>query len=148
MELSDPEHNRIDAPVDIVSRVKELNLPLGEYAVFGSGVLEVNGIRKAKDVDIVVTKKLYKELKECGWKRHWLFRRRLTCRALKNGDAEAYTHMKWKGYREETESIIKKAELIDGVAFMRLTDYLVYKRCMPREKDKKDVELIENYFKQ
>ena len=132
--------------MDIISRVKALNLPFGQYCVFGSGVLEVHGIRKAKDVDVIVDEAVYKELKKRGWKRHWFFKRVLTCKALKKDGNEAFSHIKWKNYRVENDELFRNAETIDGVPFMELNEYLRYKRCLPRIKDKRDVELIEDYF--
>lgn len=132
--------------MDAISRIKSLNLPIGKYIVFGSSVMEVHGIRKAKDVDIIVDKDIYKELKRRGWKRHWFFRRVLTCKALKKDENEAFSHIKWKNYRVENHELFKNAEIIDGVPFMELNEYLRYKKCLPREKDKMDVKLIEDYL--
>ena len=38
---------------NFISRVKELNLPEGEFMVCGSAILDVLGIRKAQDIDIL-----------------------------------------------------------------------------------------------
>lgn len=132
--------------MDVIARIKSLNLPIGKYIVFGSSVMEVHGIRKARDVDVIVDKDVYEELKRRGWKRHWFFKRVLTCKALKKDGNEAYSHIKWKNYRVENAELFKNAEVIDGVPFMELKEYLRYKKCLPREKDKKDVELIEAYL--
>ncbi len=140
-----PEMEMIKDP-DIISRIKSLNLPLGHYCVFGSGVLEVHGIRKARDIDLIVDKDMYQELKKRGWKRYWFFRRVFTCKALKKDGNEAFSNIKWKNYRVENNELFKNAETIDGVPFMRLNEYLRYKRCLPREKDKMDVKLIEQYL--
>lgn len=132
--------------MDILSRIKKLNLPIGKYLVYGSGVMEVHGIRKARDVDILVNEYLYKELKELRWKRKWFFKRVFLCKVLVKGDVEAYTNLKWKKYQEKTDDLIKRAEIIEGVPFMKLKDYLVYKKHLPREKDKEDVKLITDYL--
>jgi hypothetical protein len=132
--------------MDVISRIKALNLPIGKYIVFGSSVMEVHGIRKAKDVDLIIDQDLYKELKRRGWKRHWFFKRVLVCKALKKDGNEAFTHIKWKNYRVENDELIGNAEVIDGVPFMRLEEYLKYKKCLPRMKDKRDVTLIEEYL--
>jgi hypothetical protein len=54
--------------------------------------------------------------------------------------------MKWRKYRLETDEIIKNVELIAGVPFPAISDFLFYKRHLPREKDKKDVKLMERYL--
>lgn len=132
--------------MDVISRVKALNLPIGKYIVFGSSVMEVHGIRKAKDIDLIVDGDVYKELKRRGWKRYWFFKRVLICKALKRDGIEAFSHIKWKTYQVENEDLFKNAEIVDGVPFMKLEEYLRYKRCLPREKDKRDVKLIEAYL--
>lgn len=48
--------------MDIFKKLKELNFPLGEYVLVGSGPLAVRGIRAASDLDIAVTPKLFKQL--------------------------------------------------------------------------------------
>ena len=45
-----------------LAELKALNLPLGHYAIFGSGPLAVRGIREAADLDIIVSESLWKEL--------------------------------------------------------------------------------------
>lgn len=132
--------------MDIVSRVKNLNLPLGEYLVFGSGVMEVHGIRQAKDVDLLISDKLYHQLRKQGWRRKWNHKRVLTCKALKKGDNEAFTNLYWKAYQFHTQDLIANAEMIDGLPFMKLTDYLFYKQHLPRAKDKQDVILMRDYL--
>jgi hypothetical protein len=133
--------------VDIVTRVKALNFPAGEYCVFGSGVLERHGIRKAKDVDILVTKKLYLKLRKSGWKRKWIFWRTLSCKAVVNGEYEAFTNLYWAhAYRPDTEALIRRAEYFEGIPFLRLQDLLEFQRNLPREKDKSGVKQIEEFL--
>jgi hypothetical protein len=133
--------------MDIIARIKALNLPVGKYVVFGSAVMEIHGIRPAKDIDIAITEELYQELKRRGWKRKWNFKRLLTCKALKLGGNEAFTNLYWKAYQIPTKDLIKNAEFFEGIPFMSLRDYLFYKTHLPRQKDKDDVVLIENYLK-
>ena len=133
--------------MNLISDIKDLNLPLGKYMVFGSLVLEIHGIRNAKDIDLLINEELYKQLRKSGWKRKWNFKRVLTSKAVKKGNVEGFTNMKWRNYRYETQYLIDNAELIDGIPFMKLTDYLEYKKHLPRKKDKDDVILIENFLK-
>lgn len=51
----------------IVDRVKDLGLPADEFIVFGSGPLEAFGIRETRDVDLFISKALYKQLQASGW---------------------------------------------------------------------------------
>lgn len=133
--------------MDIVSRVKLLKLPVGQYCVFGSGVLEIHGIRKAKDVDILVNNELYKKLKKDGWKRKWFFWRTLWGRCIVSGHNEAFTNLYWaKKYRPNTQDLINRAESHGGIPFLPLQDLLEFQRNLPRKKDKQGVVLMEKYL--
>lgn len=48
----------------LLSKIKHLNLPEKEFVILGSGILEVKGIRKANDLDILIKEYLFKILKE------------------------------------------------------------------------------------
>jgi hypothetical protein len=50
--------------MEIIEKVKALNLPSKQFVVMGGAVLELKGIRKAQDIDIIVTKTLFEELKK------------------------------------------------------------------------------------
>lgn len=45
------------------------------------------------------------------------------------------------------EDLIKNADIIDGLAFVKLEEVLRWKKMRGKEKDKKDVEIIEGYLK-
>ena len=134
--------------MDIISRVKALNLPIGKYCVFGSGLQEIHGLKKAKDVDLLVTEDLYNELKNQGWKRKWFFWRTLWCKRIVSGENEAFTNLFWGlTYRPDTHALIVRAEIHDGIPFLRLEDLLEFTKRLPRKKDKRHAEIIENYLK-
>lgn len=130
--------------MDVFKKIKALNLPLGEYCVVGSGSLFAYGIREARDIDILVTSSLYKILKENGWK----------IRQYEDGGEylafdcfEACTTFRCKNYHPNPKDQIKTAEIIKGVPFLRLEELLKWKREFGRDKDLKDISLIEEYLK-
>lgn len=54
--------------MSILQKVKNLGLFDKQFVVMGSAVLEMKGIRKAEDIDIIVTKELFETLKkDPGW---------------------------------------------------------------------------------
>ena len=53
---------------NIYQKVKNLHLTKGKYVVGSGSALEGYGIRKSNDIDIVVTKDVYLNLKKKGWK--------------------------------------------------------------------------------
>lgn len=130
--------------MDIFEKVKSINLPLGQYCVVGSGPLGAHGLREVNDVDISVTPSLYKALKDKGWQiKHY-----------PNGDEylsfdcfEACVGFSWKNYHPDPMDQIKEAEIVNDVPFLRLQELVKWKKEFGREKDLKDIALIEDYFK-
>ena len=51
---------------ELLKKVKELNLPQNQYAIFGSGPLAIRGIRDSNDIDLIVKKKLWNKLMPFG----------------------------------------------------------------------------------
>jgi hypothetical protein len=132
--------------MSIFDRVKSLNLPLGKYVVIG-GVMEAHGIRPARDIDLLVVPDLFKQLQKEGWKRKWFFWRTLSCKLITNGkDAEAFSTYQYKNYRPTTEELISRAEMINDIPFLPLTDLMAFKKELARAKDLRDVELIKSFL--
>ncbi|MEK7465319.1 MAG: hypothetical protein AAB631_00920 [Patescibacteria group bacterium] len=52
---------------DLFQRAKELKLPLGKYALFGSAPLGIRGLKDCHDIDIIVTEDLWNGYKEKNW---------------------------------------------------------------------------------
>jgi hypothetical protein len=52
--------------MDIFKKLQELNFPIGEYVLVGSGPLAARELREASDLDIAVTDKLWQQLLDSG----------------------------------------------------------------------------------
>jgi len=125
----------------IFDEVKKLNFPSDQYAVIGGGVMSAHGIRNYGDIDLIVIRDLFEKLKTQGWtpvqgKNN----------VLKNGNYEVDVDYKYQEYQPDHEELIRNAEVIDGVPFIRLNELIKFKKALGRDKDKKDVELIEQYL--
>ena len=129
--------------------LQQLNLPLGQYAVTGSGPLGIRNLRPVGDIDLIVSPKLKNELiakygmTDDGKVKKVVF---------PQGNMEAF----WEGsfYTQPKDpqtptvaDIISRAEIIEGLAFASLEDILYFKRKMNRDKDLKDIVLIEEWQK-
>ncbi len=53
--------------MNLFEEVKRLDLPPGEYVVIGSGILGALGIRDIADVDLLVSPRVFEQLRERGW---------------------------------------------------------------------------------
>ncbi len=119
--------------------LRALSLPSGTYAITGSGPLAIRNLIRLGDLDVIVTEALWKKL------------------SLQYPVAENGCHLRignidiWKNcpYIEtKTEEMIRTAETIDGLPFVRLSYTLEWKRKMRRPKDMEDIAIIEKYFKE
>lgn len=131
--------------MNIFERVKKFNLPVGEYAVFGSSLLDVWGIRKAKDLDIIVTPELFERLKHDGG---WKDDSGEGFELLTKEDADittVQTQPTTGDYCPDRLQLIKDAVLINGVPFVRVEEVLACKKAYNRPKDRGDIAALENY---
>ena len=128
--------------MNLIKNVKSLNLPLGQYIIAGSGALEALGLREAQDIDVAVIPNLYKKLRESGeWKEEthygkvFLFKEGVT----------VFPTLDWEDFPVTAEEAIAAALMIEGVPFLNLKHLRQFKKALGREKDFKDIELIDEH---
>ncbi len=126
----------------LFQKVKNLNLPMGKYALFGGGPMSIRELKEANDLDIIVTDDLFKEYKN---KNEW------KVGVSANGSEylsfeEIEIYRDWKPGDWNIVDLIKNAEIIDELPFVGLNDVIKWKKIYAREKDLRDVEIIENYL--
>ncbi len=129
--------------MDIIQKVKSLNLPVGQYAVFGSAPMAIRKIRESHDIDMVVTEELYQHLKDHGWKD----------KVSNNGSKmlhkdEFEVGMSWEfgEYKPDVANLIQNADMFEGIPFVKLEEVLKWKKAWGRDKDQVDIKLIEEYM--
>lgn len=139
--------------LSIFDKARQLNLPLGEYVIVG-GAMEAHGIRKANDIDVVVTPALFNKLIERGWKVcecdkcEEMRQAGTKKRILKSEGVDILSEYSWYDkYYADTETLIRGAEIIDGIPFVQLDELMKWKKAANREKDKKDLILIEQFLR-
>ena len=129
--------------MNIYQKVKKINLPKDKYAVGFGSALEGYGIRKSGDVDLVVTKDVYLNLKKKGWKEATL-PSGLT--SLIKEPYEVTVNLNYGKYHASTQHLIRSANIIKGVPFVNLKEIIKFKKEMNRDKDKEDIRLIKKYL--
>ncbi len=139
--------------LSIFDKVRQLNLPLGEYVVVG-GAMEAYGIRKSNDIDVVVISSLFEKLIEQGWKVcecdkcKGMRQAGTKKKILKSEGVDILSEYSWYDkYYADTEALIRDAEIIDGISFVQLDELVKWKKAANRDKDKKDVVLIEDFLR-
>jgi GrpB-like predicted nucleotidyltransferase (UPF0157 family) len=128
----------------IINTVKSLGFSPGSYAVFGSGPMAVHGIRETKDIDLIILPKFWDKLRSEGWQEKFLDDNSLY---LEKNHVEVYQDWNCGSYNPDLAKLIAESEIIDGVPFVQLNEVLAWKKAQGREKDKKDIELIEKYLR-
>ncbi len=130
-----------------LDELKKLNLPKDKYAVFGSGPLAIRGLRENKDIDIIVKLDLWQRLKK-----------KYPDKIKKTEDDKAESiyigniqilevnYQDWSSFINDPDRLIDQAETIQGFPFVKLEHLLECKKIMNREKDWKDIELINGYL--
>ena len=129
---------------EIAKRTRELGLNVGEYALFGSVPLAACGIRESQDIDMLVTHEVYQRLKVQGWEVEVFPNGR---KMLKKDCFEAGEDWNYGTYNPDPARLIKEADIIGGIPVVRLEEALAWKKAFGREKDLKDVKLIEKFMK-
>lgn len=132
---------------DIFKKLVELNFPFGEYVVVG-GAITAHGIRESEDLDILVTPRLYQQLKKQGFKACTCQECIDTSRVLLSiKDVDILPNLILGDYLGDTKKLIEDADIINGFPFIKLEELVKFKRVLGREKDFKDIRLIEQYLK-
>ncbi|MEX0998993.1 MAG: zinc ABC transporter substrate-binding protein [Thermodesulfobacteriota bacterium] len=127
--------------MNILQKVKALNLPTDQYVLVGGGVLAAHKIREAPDIDLVVTQALFDEMKRTGeWREG---EKPNGGPALYKDEIEVYLDVNCDSYNPTTQELIERAESIEGIQVISLHDLLKFKRGYGRPKDRVDIELIE-----
>ncbi|OGD65171.1 hypothetical protein A2215_02485 [Candidatus Berkelbacteria bacterium RIFOXYA2_FULL_43_10] len=129
--------------MSIIDKVKKLNLPSGQYIVYGSGILEALGFRESRDVDISVTKKLHQLLRESG---EWREEIRYGKIFLKKNGIEINSQLDWDEYQTTTAEAIKTAKNVNGIPFLNIFETIKFKKALGRKKDLSDIKLLEQYL--
>ena len=128
---------------DLFKKVKELNLPIGRYALFGSAPMAARGLKEADDIDIIASEDLWNEFSQ---KEEWC-KGMSNCGSeyLANGQIEFYKN--WRPGDWDTDELIKTAEIIGGLPFVSLENVVKWKKVYGREKDLRDIEIIEEFLR-
>jgi len=128
---------------DLFQKVKDMKLPIGKYALFGSAPLGIRGLRDCHDIDIIVTEDLWNEFCRNNWNIKFSeFGNPFLC----NDEIEMGKDF-WKPGLWDITKLIREADIIDGLPFVKLERVLEWKRLMAREKDLKDIEIIEKFLR-
>ena len=127
-------------------KVKALNLPLDQIIVIGSGILDQLGIRPASDIDLAASSDLMKKLSEESgdWIKKFDDNQRFYF-VKDDGSVEVWDGWVFDGQTVSYDDLLDYAVEYDGVRFVDLEFLRKWKSWRGREKDVRDVELIDEW---
>lgn len=127
-------------------KVKALNLPLDQIIVIGSGILDQLGIRPASDIDLAASSDLMKKLSEESgdWLKKFDDNQRFYF-VKDDGSAEVWDGWEFDRQAISYDDLLDYAVKYDGVRFVDLEFLRKWKSWRGREKDVRDVELIDEW---
>lgn len=127
---------------DIITKMKELDLPQGSFIVVGSGPLAVVRIRETQDIDLLVSPHLRAQLAAAGWK---VMRKANNDRLLSWDIFEADDSFSIGNYRPTLAELLSRALVVEGIPFASLQDVRAWKTAAGRPKDLADLALLNEY---
>ncbi len=118
-------------------RIAELDLPKDSYVVVGSGILGALDIRASNDIDLVVTEEVYRYIKSLAWEQgFWSDKVVFKKDVFDIGND-------W--YGKSAEDLLEQAQIVDGIPYLSLDNVYEWKKTNAREKDLRDLKLIDEY---
>jgi hypothetical protein len=132
----------VDVDEDLFDALRNLGLPDGDYAIFGSGPLIVRGIVEAtNDLDIITRGSAWEVVRRIG--EVTAFDDGNLCVLLFGGKLTFGTT--WKYGEFDLDELIDTAEIIDGLPFVRLEHVVAYKQAAGRPKDREHLASLDRH---
>lgn len=129
----------------LLEELKNLNLPEDEFVIIGSGSLAVRRWREANDLDVLVSEKLWASLKE---KFEVYVKGKYEYAEVGNIEIVGKGSFYHKPNIATVQQLIDSADVISGIRYINLELLKKFKKKIGREKDLKDIELIDKYLTQ
>ena len=124
----------------LFEKVRSLNLPAGNVAIFGSGPLLVRGIiDKASDIDIICRGAAWRRAQEPG-ELNYLADCDVHVVSLEDGRISL--GCRWGIGRFDVDELIDSAEIISGLPFVGMHFVVDYKRIAAQPKDLEHLDRV------
>lgn len=128
----------------LLEKLRHLDLPANDYAIFGSGPMVVHGLKEFDhDIDVIARGEAWKKAMTLGKVEQAEMRDHRV--VLFDGKIEIFDG--WKPGKWDIDALIDTAETYDGLPYVKLEHVLEQKKRLGRVKDIKHLKLIESYLK-
>jgi hypothetical protein len=130
----------------LVKLVTDLDLDRSDFVIFGSGPLLAHGLRQGvRDLDVVARGNTWRRVSEHGIRDTGAISG--SPMALFWGGLIQFS-LEWISQDWDTDDLITRSELIQGLPFAQLTDVLAYKQKLDRPKDRRDINVLLDLLRQ
>ena len=129
---------------DIIAKVKTLSLPKNSYILFGSCPMAAADIREANDIDMLVSKEVYKNLEKSGWQK---ISKGANDTPLIRDVFEVHNTWAFSSYNPTLEDLLTRALEFEGIPFASIGDVRKWKSASSQPRHAVDVKLIDDYLK-
>lgn len=135
--------------LDIKGELSKFSLDETNSVVIGFGILNALGLRRAKDIDLVINEEVFQRLR--GNERLKEEVNEYGAVTLKSGIMEI--GVGWaddSGFSFVYEDLLRNNQttVVDGVRYLNLETLLKIKKMWAREKDLQDIAMIERYLEE
>lgn len=124
--------------LDKLVKLEKLKLNKNQYLIWGSGPLAIRGIRSSRDIDIVVSKDLWKQL-IIKYKFH-----RSQKDLINIEDIEIWNSC--LNLSDRIDEMLLNKDIIFNYPFMKLSDTIEWKKFISNDKHIEDIKLINKYM--
>ncbi len=126
----------------VLDEFRSLNLPVGDYVIFGSGPLLARGwIDEVGDLDVLARGEAWTRALDLGtteYLEEWDV-------TVVNVRPKITVGTQWAIGNVDTDVLIESSEIIDGLPFATLDAVVAYKKISRRPKDLAHLEIIERH---
>jgi hypothetical protein len=128
----------------LIKKLLALNLPVNDYAIFGSGPMFAHGLKDlGHDVDIIARGEAWNMATKFSKPQQADYGVGLVI-TLEDGQIEIYNN--WAPGKWDINELIDTAEIVSGIKFVTLTNVLKWKKLFGRPKDFDHIKTIEAYL--
>lgn len=127
---------------ELFERIKELHLDADSYIVIGSGIMGALNLRPVRDVDLVIAPHIKNQFEE---DERWQREEKWDKTFYSFDVYDIATGLNWKEYPTTFEEAHRSALIIEEIPFLNIKETIRFKKALGREKDIKDIELLEKY---
>lgn len=127
--------------LDLIDELRQLDLPEGHWALFGSGPLLLRGwIQRVNDLDVITRGPAWDHARTLG-------------RQVPLADGNSIVEVgdgitvgsSWAFGDFNIDSLIETAEMIEAIPCVRLEHIIEYKRIADRPRDRQHLAVIEDH---